>query len=95
MDKAIHAHLNRRLDIQEEASAKLDGVLASLNLRAVLKNPAAVLAQVGMQALDVAESHAMEAVDEGVRFAKEVVEKGKVSFQKSDDPNLNEGEPIK
>lgn len=95
MDKAIHGHLNRRLDIQEEASAKLDGMLASISLKSVLRNPAKALARVGMQAQGVAESHAREAIDEGVRFAKEVKEKGKVSFQKSDDPNLNEGDLAK
>lgn len=91
----MHKHLDNRLDIQDSAKNMLEEVLSSIDLRVVLKRPEAELARVGHVALGVAEAHATEAVREGQRFAKEVIEKGKVKVQDSEDPNLNEGELAK
>lgn len=92
MDKIIHRHLDNRMDIQESATKMVEEALDSINLRKIIKNPKAELSRVGHIALGVAEAHARDAVDEGVRFAKEARAKGPVLLQKSDDPKLNEGD---
>ena len=95
MDKILHKHLDNRLDIQESAKKMLEAVLDSIDLKAVVTKPEAELARIGHVAMGIAEAHAREAVEEGQRFAKEVIAKGKVLFQESEDPNLNEDEPVK
>ena len=92
MDKTIHNHLDRVMDIQDSAQKMLEEVFKSLDLRRILKNPTAELANAAHVAYAIADSHARDAVSEGGRFAKEVVEKGTVKVEKSKDPNLNEGE---
>lgn len=90
MDKTIHKHLDRRLDIQESATKMLEEALGSIDLKAIIKNPQAELARVGHIAMGIAETHASDAVEEGVRFAKECKAKEPVLFQKTDDPKANE-----
>lgn len=90
MDKAIHKHLDNRLDIQDEAAKMLEEVLASIDLKRAIKDPRKELAGIAHVAMGVAEAHAKDAMDEGIRFAREVREKGSVLLQKSADPNLNE-----
>lgn len=92
MDKIIHKHLDRRMDLQDSATAMLDEVLNAIDLRKLLRGPKQELGNVAHVALGVAEAHAKDAVKEGIRFAKEVKAKGAVTVDKSKDPNLNEGE---
>ena len=92
MNHVIHKHLDRRLDIQESSALMLEDVLDEIDIRAVLKNPKSELARVAHVAIGVVESHAKEAAKEGLRFAKEVLEKGKVVFVESENSKLNEGD---
>lgn len=89
MDKVIHRHLDRRLDIQEEAAGDIDRILASLDLRKVLKDPKRALVDIGVQAMSVAEAHSKAAIEEGSRFAKEVRAAGEVVFKETADPKAN------
>jgi hypothetical protein len=92
MDKTIHKHLDNRMDIQESATKMLEEVLAGIDLKAVIANPKGELARVAHIAMGVTESHAKDAAEEGIRFAKETMAKGKVVVEPGKDPNLNEGE---
>ena len=89
MDKTIHKHLDNRLDIQESAAKMLERVFLDIDIKAVLKDPKAQLAKIAHVAMAVTETHAKDALVEGLRFAKEVKSKGKVSFVESEDPSLN------
>ena len=90
MDKTIHKHLDKRMDIQESASKMLEEVLDSIDLKAVVKNPRRELARVGHVAMGIAEAHAKDAADEGTRFAKECRAAEPVVFEETEDPKANE-----
>lgn len=96
MDKLIHRHLDNRLDIQEEAAAKVEGILERIDLKSLMRNPEAELARVANEAMKTAHSYAQRAATEGVRFAGEVKKKDeadkKIFFQDTADPKANEGE---
>ena len=90
MDKTIHKHLDRRLDIQESATKMLEEALGSIDLKAIVKSPQRELARVGHIAMGIAEAHARDAADEGTRFAKECKAKEPITFQETEDPKANE-----
>lgn len=90
MDKTIHKHLDNRLDLQEASTTMLEEVFASMDVKALIKNPKAEFARVAHVAMGVAEAHMKDAAREGVRFAREVQEKGAITFKDTEDPKANE-----
>lgn len=72
MDKAIHKHLDARLDIQEEAAGRVEGAVGALSLDALIESPEKELARVAQMVLGIAKDSAQAAVDEGQRFADQV-----------------------
>ena len=92
MDKLIHGHLDRRLDIQEAASEVVDKHML-MDIDALIEHPERELARVAMDVMTIVEGFSFDAVKEGRRFANEVRERDKqdrpILFQKTGDPEAN------
>lgn len=96
MDKVIHRHLDKRMDIQEKVADKAEAAVDDLDLDALLSNPERELSRVAKVAMVLVHGNAQEAATEGQRFAREVKKKDdedkEILFQKTRDPKANEGE---
>lgn len=96
MDKIIHDHLDRRLELQDKAAEALDKAFEQMSIDALLANPQQELERIAELAQAIGSAAIKEAAKEGVRFAKAVKkrdaqDKG-IIYEDSDNPRENAGE---
>lgn len=91
LDKTIHKHLDNKDLLIDKVKKDLDGVSSSLDLNELIANPEETLHFFAMNvANELVSKYATYFVDEGRRFAQDVVESRKpIVIDTSKDPNKN------
>lgn len=94
MDKTIHKHLDNKDALIEKVKKDLEDASSSLDLNELIANPEETLSLFSHNlANEMVSKYGVNFIEEGRRFAKDVVAKrSPIVVEKSKDPNKNKEE---
>lgn len=92
LDQVIVKHLDAMDILEESIENDFDEILRDIDIDLIIDNPQEVL-QMAAEDMEnlLIEKYYTIAAENGIKFAKSIIDDGDVKIQKSDDPNLNEG----
>ena len=92
MDKLINIHINKMDKLEIDIDNEIDKAMKKITIDDIMNDPEETLIAIVQVIRDsMVEKYGVEAIDEGIKFAKAIERlKRDIKVPKTDDPNLNE-----